>query len=110
MIKLILTENSSSGVLLDTDTLKVNSLEFTNDRIDRIYTAPRDLEVIFNDKSYLAKKGDLVVTLYSIGSGKKELIILKSEEYLEYIDRYKKYIEESNMRSESCSGEVSCGR
>ena len=66
MIKLILTENSSSGVLLDTDTLKVNSLEFTNDRIDRIYTAPSDLEVIFNDKSYLAKKGDLVVKLYSI--------------------------------------------
>ena len=110
MIKLILTDNTPSGVLFETETMKVKSLDPTCDRIDRIYTAPCDLEVVFNDKKYLANKGDLIIKLYSIGNEKKELIVFRSDEYIEHVERFKKNIEESNDKSKQCSDSVCCNK
>lgn len=102
MKKLIIPRNSYQALLLETLNGEVTEISSMRTLIDYIYIAPEDCEVVCNDISIDAKKGDLVLKLYG-GNGTPGIIVTRLDELVAYSDEYQK--EQESHKLKEC-GEV----
>lgn len=97
MNTLYLTTANREGVIVNSKTGVPTVLQSKGSDINYVYIAPDDCLVSYTDRSYKtitkpAKKGDIIITLYTSSDYSQRLIIIKNEDFKN------KFIEESVSR------------
>lgn len=100
MIKLIIPKHGSNAISLDTETLEITETQSYNTNIDYAYYIDKDCEIVFDGKIYNAVSGDVVYKMYGINN-ERTLIIIKSEELVEYNKEYEIAVKLDNEKYRS---------
>ena len=115
--------NVRDAVIVDHSTNTVKKLEHLRSDIDRIYSAPEDMQICYtnnnNERVTLeAKKGDIIVTFYDYDYIVNKVVVVKNTKWKENLismqcdeeNKQNRFVKMSSLRSrrDVCDGCENC--
>lgn len=101
MKKYIFPKYVSAGMILDTETMDITTLDSPSSYIDWTYIAPEDGVVTVNGVEKEIKKGDYILKMYTPSKdGEQPTFILKDPELIEYIREYNNICDKESNSSQ----------
>jgi len=107
MNKLILSENSSTAILFNPETLETRVNNSISNNVDCWYIANEDLEVTYQDEMKIAKKDNIILKMYP-NDNIKRLIIIDNDDLTNFTVEMEKRRMELRSKND-CSEKVYCG-
>ena len=118
-----IVSNVRDAVIVDHSTNTVKKLEHLRSDIDRIYSAPEDMQICYtnnnNERVTLeAKKGDIIVTFYDYDYIVNKVVVVKNTKWKENLismqcdeeNKQNRFVKMSSLRSrrDVCDGCENC--